>query len=133
MPRYATIITGDDGHEVVSAIGEFEGAAPRPRLGRVEQVAPGVRIGMVRAGAGFCFPRPESGPVVGLVLARLEARARVAGRSVAQSTAPAKPKRARSGKAAKKKSRSKKPARSTPKVAPADCVGDAGATGRADG
>ncbi|WP_032900288.1 hypothetical protein [Mesorhizobium ciceri] len=51
MYRYATIITDDDGQEIVSAIGEFEGAAPQPRLGRVEQVAPGVKIGMVRAGS----------------------------------------------------------------------------------
>ncbi|RUX20797.1 hypothetical protein EOA23_27520 [Mesorhizobium sp. M2A.F.Ca.ET.042.01.1.1] len=63
MPRYATIITADDGAEIVSAIGAFEGADPPRRTGRVEQVAPGVRIGMVRGGpvdavAGFGFPRP---------------------------------------------------------------------------
>ena len=29
--RYATIITDDDGREVVSAIGVFEGAAPQAR------------------------------------------------------------------------------------------------------
>ncbi|TGP17969.1 MULTISPECIES: hypothetical protein [unclassified Mesorhizobium] len=63
MPRYATIITADDGAEIVSAIGEFEGASLPRHNGRVEQVAPGVRIGMVRAGpveavAGFGFPRP---------------------------------------------------------------------------
>ncbi|WP_217577584.1 hypothetical protein [Mesorhizobium sp. GbtcB19] len=62
MPRYATIITADDGAEIVSAIGEFEGAEPPRRHGRVEQVAPGVRIGMMRGGpvdavAGFGFPR----------------------------------------------------------------------------
>ena len=50
MVRYATIITDDDGREVVSAIGEFEGAAPPARLGRVEQVAPGVLIGMLCGG-----------------------------------------------------------------------------------
>ncbi|MDG4883003.1 hypothetical protein [Mesorhizobium sp. WSM4884] len=62
MPRYATIITGDDGAEIVSAIGEFEGAHVPRRAGRAEEVAPGVRIGMVRGGpvdavAGFGFPR----------------------------------------------------------------------------
>ena len=38
MPRYATIITADDGAEIVSAIGAFEGADPPRRTGRVEQV-----------------------------------------------------------------------------------------------
>lgn len=62
MVRYATIITDDDGREVVSAIGEFEGAAPPARLGRVEQVAPGVLIGMLRGGpvdavGGLVLPR----------------------------------------------------------------------------
>ncbi|SFP35028.1 hypothetical protein SAMN03159463_04058 [Mesorhizobium sp. NFR06] len=61
MPRYATIITGDDGAEIVSAIGEFEGAGLPHGSGRIEQVAPGVRIGMVRGGtvdavARFGFP-----------------------------------------------------------------------------
>ena len=46
MTRYATIITDADGQEIVSAIGEFEGTEPQPRLGRIEQVAPGVKIGM---------------------------------------------------------------------------------------
>ncbi|MER8608533.1 hypothetical protein NKH48_33485 [Mesorhizobium sp. M1233] len=59
--RYATIITDDDGREVVSAIGEFAGTAPYARHGRFEQVAAGVRIGMVRGGTvdavgGFGFP-----------------------------------------------------------------------------
>ncbi|RWO70293.1 MAG: hypothetical protein EOS17_11420 [Mesorhizobium sp.] len=49
---HATIITDDDGQEIVSAIGEFEGTAPQPRLGRVEQVAPGAKIGMVRDAVG---------------------------------------------------------------------------------
>ncbi|TGU42273.1 hypothetical protein EN795_35435 [bacterium M00.F.Ca.ET.152.01.1.1] len=67
MLRYATIITADDGAEIVSAIGEFEGAGPPRRNGRVEQVAPGVRIGMVRGGpvdavAGFGFPRQGLDP-----------------------------------------------------------------------
>ena len=132
--RYATIITGDDGHEIVSAIGEFEGAAPRPRLGRVEQVAPGVLIGMVRDAAdGFCFPQAGiGGDAIGLVLARLRARASVAKRAVAPA-ASARPKRAKRVKAAKRKSRSKKPARSAPKTGLADCASDAGALGQADG
>ncbi|RWF76410.1 MAG: hypothetical protein EOQ35_27025 [Mesorhizobium sp.] len=32
MPRYATIITGDDGAEIVSAIGEFASFGEPPRL-----------------------------------------------------------------------------------------------------
>jgi hypothetical protein len=44
MPRYATIVTADDGAEIVSAIAEFEGTdLPRHN---VEQVVPGVRIGI---------------------------------------------------------------------------------------
>lgn len=133
MPRYATIITGDDGHELVSAIGEFEGAAPRARLGRIEQVAPGVRIGMARDGAGgFSFPQTGiGGPIVGLVLARLEARAGVVRRADARNSNPAKPKRAKA-KPARKKSRSKKPARSIPTPGSVGCAGDA-AMGQADG
>ncbi|MFW8695702.1 hypothetical protein ACOI9Y_34565, partial [Mesorhizobium japonicum] len=62
MPRYATIITDDDGRELVSAIGEFEGAPPQVRWGRVEAVASGVLIGMVRdAGGGFGFPQAGIG------------------------------------------------------------------------
>ncbi|AZO08578.1 MULTISPECIES: hypothetical protein [unclassified Mesorhizobium] len=67
MPRYATIITGDDGAEIVSAIGEFETSARPHSTRRVEEVAPGVRIGMVRGGpvdavAGFGFPRQGLDP-----------------------------------------------------------------------
>ncbi|WP_292533669.1 hypothetical protein, partial [Mesorhizobium sp.] len=67
MPRYATIITGDDGAEIVSAIGEFASFGEPPRTSRVEAVAPGVRIGMVRGGpvdaiAGFGFPRQGLDP-----------------------------------------------------------------------
>ncbi|MDX8526311.1 hypothetical protein RFM68_17565 [Mesorhizobium sp. MSK_1335] len=96
MPRYATIITADDGAEIVSAIGEFEGASLPRRNGRVEQVAPGVRIGMVRGGpvdtvAGFGFPRQGPGPsAVRAVTAKLQAM--VAPAAVAK---PAKPARAR--------------------------------------
>ncbi|RWM20459.1 hypothetical protein [Mesorhizobium sp.] len=62
MPRYATIIIDDHGAEIVSAIGEFESSGLPRRAGRVEEVAPGVRIGMVRGGpidavGGFGFSR----------------------------------------------------------------------------
>ena len=139
MPtRYATIITGDDGREVVSAIGEFEGVAPRPRLGRVEQVAPGVLIGMVRDEAGgFRFPRADiAGQLVGLAMARLKARAGTA--KPAQAAKPAgaaKPKRAQGARkrTRKKSARSKKPARqarpATPKAGMASAA-DASAMGQ---
>ena len=115
MPRYATIITDDDGREIVSAIGTFEGAAPQPRLGRIEQVASSVLIGMVRdAAGGFGFPQAGiGGQAIGLVLARLKAQASVAKRAGAAKPAAAKPKRA---KRAKKKIRSRKPAGSMPKA-----------------
>ena len=124
MPtRYATIITGDDGQEIVSAIGEFEGGAPQVRLGRVEPVAPGVLIGMVRdAAGGFRFPQAGiAGHLVGLAMARLKARAGAA--KPAQAAKPADAARLKRAKKAKKKSaRSKKPAcraRSTsPKTGP---------------
>ncbi len=113
--RYATIITDDDGREIVSAIGEFEGAAPEPRLGRMEPVGPGVLIGMVRdAAGGFCFPQAGIGEHAVLVLARLKVQA--VKRAVAPA-ASAKPKRVKRVKVAKRKSRSKKPARSVPKAA----------------
>ncbi|WP_137933958.1 hypothetical protein [Mesorhizobium comanense] len=97
--RYATIITDDDGREIVSAIGEFEGAAPQERLGSVEPVAPGVRIGMARDGAGnFAFPEAATGgQMVNLAIARLRAL---------RPAATAKPKAA---KRRKKPARSKKP------------------------
>ncbi|RUV34604.1 hypothetical protein [Mesorhizobium sp. M7A.F.Ca.MR.148.00.0.0] len=121
MTRYATIITDADGQEIVSAIGEFEGAAPRPRLGRVEQVTPGVKIGMVRDEAGgFGFPQAGIAEhLVGLVMARLRARAGVARPVAAAKPAPAakpadaaKSKRVQGAKkrARKKSARSKKPA-----------------------
>ncbi|MDX8452818.1 hypothetical protein RFM98_08625 [Mesorhizobium sp. VK9D] len=94
MPRYATIIIADDGAEIVSAIGEFEGASlPRHN---VEQVAPGVRIGMVRGGpvdavAGFGFPRPGLGPSAArAATAKLKAMA-----APATVAGPAKPARAK--------------------------------------
>lgn len=68
MPRYATIIIDDDGREVVSAIGEFEGACSEPGFGRAEAVPAGVRVGMVRGGsvdAAGSFGFPASGPDAG--------------------------------------------------------------------
>ncbi|TJU93365.1 MAG: hypothetical protein E5Y12_28460 [Mesorhizobium sp.] len=135
MPRYATIITGDDGREVVSAIGEFEGAAPQVRLGRVEQVAPGVLIGMVRnAAGGFCFAQAGvDGRAVGLAMARLKAQASVAKPARAAKPAEAaRPKRAR--KARKKITRSKKPARRARPALPKATVssGDANTVGHAN-
>ncbi|MFD2052823.1 hypothetical protein ACFSQT_06780 [Mesorhizobium calcicola] len=130
MRRYATIITGDDGREVVSAIGEFEGAAPQVHLGRVEQVVPGVLIGMVRGGpvdavGGFGFASGSLGSSDQATgAARLMKRLRLAGQSgaagpgVAGSEAaapagttdakagPAKPARA-AGKPRKRVARSK--------------------------
>lgn len=46
--RYATIIPNDDGQEVVSNIAQIEGAAPLVGFGKVEKVADGVLIGMIR-------------------------------------------------------------------------------------
>ncbi|WP_189557157.1 hypothetical protein, partial [Mesorhizobium sp. M4B.F.Ca.ET.089.01.1.1] len=72
MPRYATIITADDGSDTVSAIGIFEGAARPLRPGCVEEVAPGVLIGMVRGGpvdpvGGFGFPLgAQGGRMIGI-------------------------------------------------------------------
>ncbi|TPM91851.1 hypothetical protein [Mesorhizobium sp. B2-1-3A] len=130
--RYATIITDDDGREIVSAVGEFEGAAPQPRLGRVEPAAPGVLIGMVRdVGGGFGFPQSGSGgQAIGLVLARLKAQASVAKRAgAAKPAATEKPKRAK--RARKKPARSKKPAGSAQKAGRA--AGDAVAKATVDG
>lgn len=66
--RYATIITGNDGEEIVSTIAQMEGAAPEARSGdaKIEKVADGVMIGMVRGGpvdavAGFGFPAGTEG------------------------------------------------------------------------
>jgi len=118
MPRYATIITADDGAEIVSAIGEFESASLPQRSGRVEQVAPGVRIGMVRGGtvdavAGFGFPRQGLGPsAVRTVTAKLKA--------MAASTAEAQP--------AKPASARRKPARKVRKPKAAKAVPSQAAT-----
>jgi hypothetical protein len=119
--RYATIIIGDDGREVVSAIGLFEGAAPDLPAGRVEAVGAGVLIGIVRGGpvdaaGGFGFPSGSAGVngrEIGLAslnkprpvkhedepaaIARSGARAPAA----AKRKARAKPKRAKPRKARK--------------------------------
>ncbi|MER8486259.1 hypothetical protein [Mesorhizobium sp. M1322] len=108
--RYATIITDDDGREVVSAIGEFEGA-PDARHGRVEPVAAGVRIGMVRgvdAAGGFGFSQAGvSGTAMDIVRARLKALPEAAKPGAAKRKPEAKP---RAGKRAKSR---KKPIRKT--------------------
>ncbi|MER8466787.1 hypothetical protein [Mesorhizobium sp. M1396] len=120
MTRYATIITGDDGQEIVSAIGEFEGGAPRPRLGRAEPVAAGVLIGMVRGEAGvFCFPQAGvGGQLVGLAMARLKALAG-AGKP-ARAAKPADTARPRGAKkrVRKKSARSRKPASRARSISP---------------
>ncbi|TGS09457.1 hypothetical protein EN852_030785 [Mesorhizobium sp. M2E.F.Ca.ET.209.01.1.1] len=113
MPRYATIITADDGAEIVSAIGAFEGADPPRRTGRVEQVAPGVRIGMVRGGpvdavAGFGFPRQGlDASVVRAATAKLKAIASPAVDGEA-------PRRARPRKKPARKPRKARTAKATP-------------------
>ncbi|MES0138075.1 hypothetical protein NKJ88_24475 [Mesorhizobium sp. M0016] len=109
--RYATIITDDEGREVVSAIGVFEGAAPQARIGRIEPVVPGVLIGMVRGGpvdavGGFGFPRGAHG--VGekaIALARASLKTASAGKrhAPADTARKAAPKRSRA-KSARRKS-----------------------------
>ncbi|WP_292191556.1 hypothetical protein, partial [Mesorhizobium sp.] len=85
--------------------------------GCVEQVAPGVKIGMVRdAAGGFCFPQAGiAGQLVGLAMARLKARA-----NAAKPAQAAKPKRAQGAKkrAKRKTARSKKRASPTRPAAP---------------
>jgi hypothetical protein len=117
MPRYATIITADDGAETVSAIGEFEGASLPVRSGRVEQVAPGVRIGMVRGGpidavAGFGFPRQGADPsAVPAATAKLRAMA-----APAADVESPKPVRARPRKKPARKTRKPKAAKASSHV-----------------
>ncbi|RUU50824.1 hypothetical protein, partial [Mesorhizobium sp. M2C.T.Ca.TU.002.02.1.1] len=110
MPRYATIVTADDGAEIVSAIGEFESASLPLSSGRIEQVAPGVRIGMVRGGtvdavAGFGFPPQGPSP----------SAARVAIATLEAMTAPAadlaKPARAKPRRKPARKARKAKAAK----------------------
>ncbi|MBL8578101.1 MAG: hypothetical protein JNK47_12810 [Mesorhizobium sp.] len=52
MERWATIVTNDEGQEVISAIAQMEGGAPDVRKGnaKVERIDKGVKIGMVRGG-----------------------------------------------------------------------------------
>lgn len=65
--RYATIITGNEGEEIISAIAQMEGAPPEVRShAKVEKVADGVLIGMVRGGTvdavgKWGFPAGTSG------------------------------------------------------------------------
>ncbi|UDL89485.1 hypothetical protein LGH82_31270 [Mesorhizobium sp. PAMC28654] len=117
--RYATIITDDDGREVVSGIGQFEGATPELPAGRVEAVGAGVLIGMVWGGpvdafGGFGFPSGSAGvegPAIGLAWPskpRPEAKPEVVpGAAAAQGPkraarkARAKPKRKKPGKGKK--------------------------------
>lgn len=120
MPRYATIMTADDGAEIVSAIGEFEGSQMPRSAGRVEEVAPGVLIGMVRGGpvgtvAGFGFPRQGLDPAAVMTAT---AMLRAAGTPAADVKPP---------KAARARLR-KKPAR---KAAKARTSGRAPASGAA--
>ncbi|RAZ90415.1 hypothetical protein DPM33_12880 [Mesorhizobium hawassense] len=118
MPRYATIITADDGAEIVSAIGEFENAHPPRRHGRVEQVAPGVLIGMARGGpveavAGFGFPRQGLDPsAVRAATAKLKAMA-----APATDSEPPKPVRAKPRKKPARKVRRAKPAKPSDAIA----------------
>ncbi|MER8863230.1 hypothetical protein NKI19_05845 [Mesorhizobium sp. M0751] len=126
--RYATIITDDDGREVVSAIGEFAGAAPYARHGRFEQVAAGVRIGMMRGGTvdavgGFGFPSgaPDS-KAAAILRARLNALPDAGAMKPGTTTdaKPAsqlrKPKSARVGKKAKPRKRIVRPANKKPAI-----------------
>ncbi|TIS96001.1 hypothetical protein [Mesorhizobium sp.] len=109
--RYATIITDDDGREVVSAIGEFEGAAPHLRAGHLEQVAPGVLIGMVRGGpvdtaGGFGFPLAGiSDGAVSIARAALKALTGAGAAKPDAASRPRKPKAKRAGKRAKSRKR----------------------------
>lgn len=61
--RYATIITDDDGNEIVSNIMQYEGKpqAPRSPNARIIKIGDGVKIGMVKGGTvepsgGYGFP-----------------------------------------------------------------------------
>jgi hypothetical protein len=131
MPtRYATIITDDDGREVVSAIGVFE-SAPQARAGRFETVAPGVLIGMVKGGpvdavGGFGFApgsQGVNGRAVGIARANLKSPPEAAAKSGQGDNTPAKaaakpdkPVRKRA-KPARRKSRKGKPARPAKRAA----------------
>ncbi|TIQ29535.1 MAG: hypothetical protein E5X48_13360 [Mesorhizobium sp.] len=134
MPRYATIITADDGAETISAIGEFEGAHLPRRAGRIEEVAPGVRIGMVRGGpvdavAGFGFPRQDlDHSAIAAVMATLKATAPVSDPPISplaeDQALPPKPARAKWRK---------KPARRAAKARAARSAGASAADAAANG
>jgi hypothetical protein len=123
--RYATIITDDDGREVVSCIGEFVEGAPDVRVGRVERVPPGVLIGMVRAidaATGFGFPAGSPGAdgrAVGIAAANPHAPPRPpaadfpapAASSSAGTTAPEPARPAKPGRAPKPRAKRKVPRR----------------------
>ena len=51
--RYATVVTQDDGTEIVSNIGQFEGkpADPTSKNAKRIKVPDGVKIGMVKGGS----------------------------------------------------------------------------------
>ncbi|TIL22675.1 MAG: hypothetical protein E5Y88_26360 [Mesorhizobium sp.] len=129
--RYATIIADDDGREVVSAIGQFEGAAP-VRHGRVEHVPAGVQIGMVRGGAvdaagGFGFPLAGvSDNAVSVVRAALKAQTGSGKAKPEAASRPRKPKAKRAGKRAKSR---KRPTPAVKKTAKPEIVALAGAAG----
>ncbi|MGX9118142.1 hypothetical protein ACWTU6_15910 [Mesorhizobium sp. BHbsci] len=130
--RYATIITDDDGREVVSAIGQFEGV-PQLRAGRIEEVPDGVRIGMVRGGAvnaagGFGFAVGAHGldaRAVGMVRARLKQVSRPAAEATEGETGAARAPRAKPRKKPRKARRAARPAAS--KAAKTDTAGSAAA------
>ncbi|RWP66253.1 hypothetical protein [Mesorhizobium sp.] len=129
--RYATIIIDDDGREVISAIGQFEGA-PDMRRGRVEQVAAGVRIGMVRGGpvdaaGGFGFPLAGvSDNAVSVVRAALKAQTGSGKAKPEAASRPRKPKAKRAGKRAKSR---KRPTPAVKKAAKPEIAALAGAAG----
>ncbi|RWN24373.1 hypothetical protein [Mesorhizobium sp.] len=129
--RYATIIADDDGREVVSAIGQFEGAAP-VRHGRVEHVPAGVQIGMVRGGAvdaagGFGFPLAGvSDNAVSVVRAALKAQTGSGKAKPDAASQPRKPKAKRAGKRAKSR---KRPTPAVKKTAKPEIVALAGVAG----
>lgn len=61
--RYATILTQDDGTEIVSNIFQYEGKPPAPssKNATTIKIADGVKIGMVKGGpleasGGYGFP-----------------------------------------------------------------------------
>ncbi|MER9761212.1 hypothetical protein [Mesorhizobium sp. M0138] len=132
--RYATIITDDDGREVVSAIGVFEGAAPQARIGRIEPVVPGVLIGMVRGGpvdaiGGFGFPRGahDARAIARASLKAASAEKRHAPAGAARKAAPKRsgPKSARrkSGKIKSGKIKRTRPAKQAKQAATAEPAG----------